>query len=134
MTAVWNPLLLTCNVLKALQGKPHTYISMCGNCGEIANFPTCGEISEKLMGFYCNLCRFVAKSVICAVLSRILATIYALSCGAKLSPKGEKMTFMRSGHTDMNHFLNGVQNLDSSQSNKNCELETHVEFGFRRRM
>ena len=62
------------------------------------------------------------------------AAIYALSCGAKLSPKGEKMTIMRSGHTNMNHFLNGVQNLDSSQSNKNCELETHVELGFRRRM
>ena len=31
---------------------------------------SCGEISVQLTGFYCNLCRFVAKSVIHAVLSR----------------------------------------------------------------
>ena len=63
-------------------------LSMYDNGGEIENFSTCGEISVQLMGFYCNLCRFVAKSVIHAVLSRIyFATIYALSCGEKLSPK-----------------------------------------------
>ena len=45
-------------------------LSMYDNCGEIENFSTCGEISVQLMGFYCNLCRFVAKSVIHAVLSR----------------------------------------------------------------
>ena len=37
---------------------------MYDNCGEIENFSTCGEISVQLMGFYCNLCRFVAKSVL----------------------------------------------------------------------
>ena len=45
-------------------------LSMYDTCGEIENFSTCGEISVQLMGFYCNLCRFVAKSVIHAVLSR----------------------------------------------------------------
>ena len=45
-------------------------LSMYENCGEIENFSTCGEISVQLMGFYCNLCRFVAKSVIHAALSR----------------------------------------------------------------
>ena len=35
----------------------------------MATFPKCGEISVQLMGFYYNLCRFVAKSVIHAVLS-----------------------------------------------------------------
>ena len=45
-------------------------LSMYDNCGEIENFSTYGEISVQLMGFYCNLCRFVAKSVIHAVLSR----------------------------------------------------------------
>ena len=45
-------------------------LSMYDNCGEIENFSTCGEISGQLIGFYCNLCRFVAKSVIHAVLSR----------------------------------------------------------------
>ena len=43
-------------------------LSMYYNCGEIENFSTCGEISGQLIGFYCNLCRFVAKSVIHAVL------------------------------------------------------------------
>ena len=47
-------------------------LSMYDNCGEIENFSTCGEISVQLMGFYCNLCRFVAKSVIHAVLLRNL--------------------------------------------------------------
>ena len=41
---------------------------------------------------------------------------------------------MSGRHTNINHFLSGVQNLDSSQSDKNCELEVHVEFGFKRRM
>ena len=45
-------------------------LSMYDNCGEIENFSTCGEISVQLMGFYCNLCHFVSKSVIHAVLSR----------------------------------------------------------------
>ena len=41
------------------------------NCGEIENFSTYGEISVQLKGLYCNLCCFVAKLVIHAVLSRI---------------------------------------------------------------
>ena len=45
-------------------------LSMYDNCGEIENFSTGGEISVQLIGFYCNLCRFVAKSIIHAVLSR----------------------------------------------------------------
>ena len=32
--------------------------------------------------------------------------------------------------TNINYFLNGVQNLVSSQSDKNCELE--VEFGIKK--
>ena len=32
--------------------------------------------------------------------------------------------------TNINYFLNGVQNMDSSQSDKNCELE--VEFGYKK--
>ena len=44
---------------------------MYDNCGEIENFSTFGEISVQLMGFYCNLCCFLSKSVIHAVLSRI---------------------------------------------------------------
>ena len=54
---------------------------MYDNCGEIENFSTCVDKFQmspheekkqcvQLMGFYCNLCRFVAKSVIHAVLSR----------------------------------------------------------------
>ena len=61
--------------------------SVYGNWWEIENFSTGGEISVQLMEFYCNLCRFVAKSIIHAVLSRNFATIYALSCEEKLSPK-----------------------------------------------
>ena len=39
------------------------------------------------MELYCNLCHFFAKSVIHAVCREIFATIYALSCGEKLSLK-----------------------------------------------
>ena len=46
-------------------------LSLYYNCGEIGNFSTCGEISVQLMGFYCNLCRFVTKLVIHTVLLRI---------------------------------------------------------------
>ena len=45
-------------------------LSMYDNCREIEYFSTCGEISVQLMGFHCNLCWFVAKSVIHAVLSQ----------------------------------------------------------------
>ena len=41
---------------------------------------------------------------------------------------------MSGRHTNINHFLNGVQNLDSGQSDINCKLEVHVEFGLKRRM
>ena len=43
---------------------------MYDNCWEIENFSNCGEISVWLTGFYYNLCCFVAKSVIHAVLSQ----------------------------------------------------------------
>ena len=45
-------------------------LSMYDKCGEIEKFSVCGEISVQLMGFYCNLCCSVAKSVIHAVLSQ----------------------------------------------------------------
>ena len=45
-------------------------LSTYDNCGEIENFSTCGEISVQFMGFYSNLCRLVAKSVIHAVVAR----------------------------------------------------------------
>ena len=44
-------------------------LSMYDNSGEIKKFSTDGKISVQLMGFYCNLCRFVAESLIHAVLS-----------------------------------------------------------------
>ena len=59
-------------------------LSLYDNCGEIENFSACGEISDV---FYCNLCRFVAKTIIHAVLSQNFATVYMLSCGEKLRPK-----------------------------------------------
>ena len=46
------------------------HLSIYENCGEIDNSSTCGDISAQLMEFYCNLCRFVAKSATYAVLSR----------------------------------------------------------------
>ena len=72
---------------------------MYDNCWEIENFSTCEEISVQLMGSQCNLCRFVAKSVIQAVLLRNFGHNYALSCGEQMSPKvhlWRKMTNMRS--------------------------------------
>ena len=48
-----------------------SHLSMYDNCGEIEKFSTCEEISVQLMGFYCNLCHFVAKSVIHAVLCKL---------------------------------------------------------------
>ena len=44
------------------------HLSMYDNENE--NFSTCGELSVEFLGFYCNFYRFVAKSVIHAVLSR----------------------------------------------------------------
>ena len=62
-------------------------LSMYDNCGEIENFSTCGEISVQLMGFYCNLCRFVAKSVIHAVLSRNFCHNLPTFMRRKIEPK-----------------------------------------------
>ena len=62
-------------------------LSMCDNCGEIENFSTCGEISVQLIGFYCNLCRFVAKSVIHAVVSRNFCHNLCAFMWGKIEPK-----------------------------------------------
>ena len=72
---------------------------MYDNCQEIENFSTCAEISVsknkqcvQLIGFYCNLCRFVAQSVIHAVLSR---NLFCHNLGAFLWRKIEpKSTFV----------------------------------------
>ena len=48
-------------------------LSMYDNCGEIENFSTCGEILGKFENFLEILGNF--------------ATLYAFSCGEKLSPK-----------------------------------------------
>ena len=46
-----------------------------------------GEISVQLMGFYCNLCRFVAKSVIHAVMSRNFCHNLCAFMWRKIKPK-----------------------------------------------
>ena len=70
------------------------HLPMYDNCGEIGNFSTCGKISVQLMGFYCNLCRFVAKSVIHPVLSRNFCHNLRTFMWRKIEPKkyicGEK--------------------------------------------
>ena len=45
---------------------------MYDNCGEIEKIDKENKQCVQLMGFDCNLCRFVVKSVIHAVLSRNL--------------------------------------------------------------
>ena len=46
----------------------------------------CGEISVQLMGFYCNSCSFVAKSVIYAVLLQDFCNNFAFMW-RKIEPK-----------------------------------------------
>ena len=62
----------------------------------------CGECVQ-FMGFYCNLCRFVAKSVIHALLSRnLFCHNLRAFMWRKIEPKStfvEKMTNIRSGTT-----------------------------------
>ena len=60
---------------------------MYDNCWEIENFSTCEEISVQLMGSQCNLCRFVAKSVIHAVLTQIFCHILGAFMWRKIEPK-----------------------------------------------
>ena len=62
-------------------------LSMYDTCGEIENFSTFEELLVQLMGFYCNLCRFVAKSVIHAVVSRNFCHNLGVFMWRKLSPK-----------------------------------------------
>ena len=90
--AIWvDPdLIFVTNITKYIRGEKIAMwrnFTMYDNCGEIENISTCRKISVQLMGFYCNLCRFVAKSLIHA-------------SGEKLCPNyicGEKMTNIRSG-------------------------------------
>ena len=62
-------------------------LSMYDTCGKIENFSTCREISVQLMGFYCNLCCFVAKSVIRAVLSQNFCHNLPAFMWRKIEPK-----------------------------------------------
>ena len=67
-----NPQSASQLVSHSLTGRP----DICHKYHELhswrKNCHNCGEISAQLIGFYCNSCRFVAKSVIHAVLSRNL--------------------------------------------------------------
>ena len=46
-----------------------------------------------------------------------------------------KSNFEKDKHMNGRHtYMNGVQNLHSVQSDKSCEFEVHMEFGFKRRM
>ena len=62
---------------------------MYDNCGEIEIFSTFGEISVQLMGFYCNFCCFVAKSVIHAVLSQNFCHNLHAFMWRKIEPKSK---------------------------------------------
>ena len=74
-------------------------------------------------------CKKSAKFVFWASLNQ------SLSVRIKLYKRQVSFVKHMSGnHTNITNFMNGVQNLDSSQSDKNCELEVHVEFGLKRRM
>ena len=64
-------------------------LSMYDNCGKIENFSTYGEISVQLKGLYCNLCCFVAKLVIHAVLSRIFCHNLSAFMWRKIDPKSK---------------------------------------------
>ena len=73
MGAMTSDLIFVTNITNYIRGEKiamSCQLSMYDNCGEIENFSTCGEISVQLIGFYCNLCQFVAKSAIHAVMSR----------------------------------------------------------------
>ena len=75
---------------------------------QLSMYDNCGEISVQLMGFYCNLCRFVAKSVIHAVLSRNFCHNIRAFVWRKIEPKStfveNKMTNIRSGGTIVNDY------------------------------
>ena len=67
------------------------------------------------MGFYCNLCCFVAKSVVRAVLSRNFCHNLRAFMWRKIEPKkyicGEKMTNMRSATRALHREYELVQKL-----------------------
>ena len=62
-------------------------LSMYDNCWEIENFSLFGEISVQLMGFYCNLYRFVAEYVIHAILSQNFCHNLRAFMWRKIEPK-----------------------------------------------
>ena len=79
----------------------------------------------EFTGFFTNV-KKTAELVFWASLNQ------SLSLQIKLRKSFVK--HMSGRHTNINHFLNGVHNLDSGQSDKYCEWEVDVEFGLKRRM